>query len=197
MNEYVELARLKSAMTITDVDRDDLLDLAREAASRIIDAHCGRRFYLDAAATAKTYRMTGRVCGTDDGDLFFIDDIGDTAGLVIEVGNDTDGWTAVTTEVEHEPDNALARGRAIEGLLRPYWTQAARGTRVRVTALWGWPAVPPAVQEAALILAARLYKRKDSPEGVLGSSEWGTVRLSRTDPDVASALADFVLPGLA
>ena len=196
-NEYVTDTLVKAALGVTDAVVDGLLDAARESASRLVDAHCGRRFYLDASATARTYRMAGRVVGTDDGDLFFVDDIGATAGLIVEVGSTADGWTAVTSEVEHEPDNALARGRAIEGLLRPCWAQAATSTRVRVTAKWGWPAVPPEVVEAALILAVRLYKRKDSPEGVMGSSEWGAIRLSRTDPDVASLLAPYVLPGLA
>jgi hypothetical protein len=44
----------------------------------------------------------------------------------------------------------------------------------------------------------RLYKRKDSPEGVLGTAEWGgPVRLSRVDPDVAALLTPFVIPGMA
>lgn len=196
-NEYVTDERLKASLSITDAAVDDLLDLAREAASRAVDAYCGRRFYQDASASARTYRMAGRLVSTDDGEVLLVDDISTATGLIVEVGNTTDGWTVVTSEVELTPDNALARGRAAEGLLRPYWPQASRATRVRVTARWGWAAVPPEVAEAALILAGRLYKRKDSPEGVMGSSEWGVIRVSRTDPDVASLLADYALPGLA
>jgi hypothetical protein len=51
------------------------------------------------------------------------------------------------------------------------------------------------IREATLIQALRLYKRKDSPEGVLGSAEWGTVRVSRLDPDVAKLVESLVLPG--
>jgi hypothetical protein len=69
--------------------------------------------------------------------------------------------------------------------------------RVRVTAKWGWPAVPDTVVQATLIQASRLYRRKDSPEGVLGSAEWGTVRLGRVDPDVYALIQQLILPGMA
>ena len=41
------------------------------------------------------------------------------------------------------------------------------------------------LQEAILLLASRLYKRRQSPEGVAGfSSEGIVVRITRVDPDV-------------
>ncbi|MFC8456442.1 hypothetical protein ACFUJ0_06100 [Streptomyces sp. NPDC057242] len=66
---------------------------------------------------------------------------------------------------------------------------------MRVGTRFGWPAVPDDITEAALIQAARLYRRKDSPEGVTGSAEWGVVRLSRRDPDVWNLIDPYVLPG--
>lgn len=68
---------------------------------------------------------------------------------------------------------------------------------MRITAQFGWPAVPDDISEAALIQAARLFKRKDSPEGVIGNAEWGVVRLSRRDPDVWNLIEQYVLPGFA
>jgi hypothetical protein len=50
--------------------------------------------------------------------------------------------------------------------------------------------------QATLIQAARLYRRKDSPEGVTGSAEWGVVRLPRIDPDVSALIKDLTLPGI-
>lgn len=48
--------------------------------------------------------------------------------------------------------------------------------------------IPPLDSErrklAALILAARLWKRRDSPLGLLGGGEFGAVRLGFKDPDV-------------
>jgi hypothetical protein len=191
-NEYTTLALLKAHLGgITDTDRDTLLNAVIEAASRSIDDYCGRRFYLDASATARTFHPAGRLYY----DELLVDDIGDTTGLTVETGNAADGWTAVTTSVETSPDNALVLGDPVTGLINLNgWSLCSRD-RVRVTAKWGFPAVPAQVAHAALIQSARLYKRRESPEGVLGNAEWGSIRLSRTDPDVAALVQRFVIPG--
>lgn len=46
----------------------------------------------------------------------------------------------------------------------------------------------PAQEQAALIQAARLWRRRDTPEGVIAFDEIGAVRLSRLDTDVAMLL---------
>lgn len=191
-NEYSTLPLLKKHVGgITDTDRDDLLNAALEAASRSVDDFCGRRFYLDVSATARVYNPSGRLYYDD----LIVDDIGATTGLVVETGNATDGWTVVTTDVETGPDNAIIQGDPITRLVNLNgWVFGSRD-RVRVTAKWGFPAVPAQVSQATLIQAARLYKRKESPEGVLGNAEWGSIRLSRVDPDVAALVQRFVLLG--
>jgi hypothetical protein len=64
---------------------------------------------------------------------------------------------------------------------------------VQVTAKWGWPAVPPAVKQAAFIVAADLFKAKDSAFGVAGFGEFGAVRVgSRMNPQAQALLAPFV-----
>lgn len=44
------------------------------------------------------------------------------------------------------------------------------------------------VQEAVLLTAARLYKRRQSVEGVAGWNELGVVRILTTDPDISRLL---------
>lgn len=182
-----------------DVGRDPLLDAAIAAASRGIDAYTGRRFYADATATARTYPLRGRVVCDEDGERLLVDDIASTTGLVVEVGvAGSSTWTSVSsTGYETGPTNALVKLEPITDLLRvnSYWRTSGI-TRVRVTAKWGWPAIPDVVAQAALIQAARLYRRKDSPEGIVGNAEWGTVRLSRIDPDVQALISHLVLPGV-
>lgn len=193
---YTSLEALKDYLGISDTGRDTLLTQAILGASRGIDAHCGRRFYLDAVASARTYRPVGRVVRGADGEALLVDDIASTTGLVVETGvAGGSTWTAVT-DYEVEPENALVRGVAITALRRVggSWAGSA-SARLRVTARWGWPATPDVVGHAALIQAARLYRRKDSPEGVTGSAEWGVIRLSRIDPDVQALVKDLVLPG--
>jgi hypothetical protein len=197
-NEYADLDTLKAHLNVEtgDTSRDTLLSQALATASRSIDLTTGRRFYLDAAVVQRTYRPTGRVVCEDDGEVLLVDDIGTTTGLIVETGSGST-WTAVSG-YESVPDNALADGRPITGLRRPngIWTwQISSTTRVRVTARFGWPTVPEGVVQATLIQAARLYRRKDSPEGVTGSAEWGVVRLSRRDPDVWNLIEPLVLTG--
>jgi hypothetical protein len=64
---------------------------------------------------------------------------------------------------------------------------------VRVTARWGWSAVPTAVKQATILLASRGFKRYDSALGVAGFGDLGAIRVSRTDPDVTALLEPYVL----
>lgn len=197
-NEYASLATLKAHLNVETADssRDALLNQALATASRGIDRACGRRFYLDAAPVQRVYNPRSRVAREADGEVLLVDDIGSATGLVVETGSGS-SWAAVAG-YETAPDNALADSRPITGLLRPngIWTwQVTSTTRVRVTARFGWPTVPDEIVQATLIQATRLYRRKDSPEGVTGSAEWGVVRLSRRDPDVWNLIEPFILPG--
>lgn len=194
-NEYVTLEELKSYIGVlpSDDTRDTELDAARGAASRGIDKATGRRFWLDATATARTFRLSGRIACDADGELLLVDDIGDATGMVVESGSGG-SFTAITG-YETSPDNALADGEAITGLrlVTGGWGMATN--RVRITAKFGWPAVPADIHQAALIQSARLAARAKSPEGIIGSAEWGVRNLSRRDPDVWNLIEPYILPG--
>jgi hypothetical protein len=194
---YASLEELKDARRISDTVDDAALLTRLERASRAIDVRCrgeGGHFYPDASATARQYRTRSRVTRDRDGELLLVDDISSTTGLIVEVGDGTT-WTAVTDYFE-EPENAVARGHAITALRRNYgyWCTTSR---VRVTALWGWPAVPANVREATWLLANRRFMRRDSPEGVAGWSDQGPIRVSRFDSDIEDLLQPYVLDGLA
>lgn len=194
-NDYADLATFKQMLKVEDDDasRDDLMARALTTASRSIDKATGQRFWLDPEPVARTYRLAGRTVCEADGDVLLVDGIGTVDGLLVESGSG-DTWTPVTG-YETTPDNALLNGRPVTGLLRVGGDWGYGTTRIRVTARFGWPAVPDDIATAALIQASRLYKRKDSPEGVTGSAEWGVVRLSRRDPDVWNLIEQYVLPG--
>lgn len=58
----------------------------------------------------------------------------------------------------------------------------------------------PDVIEATLILASRLYARRNSPEGVAGWGDLGVVRIIASDPDIESLLErhiDMMKTGMA
>lgn len=194
---YATLADLKDRLKITDTDRDTVLARNLAAASRSIDKTCGRRFWLDPSAVARILNPKGRTVLDEDGWHLLTADIGDVDDLVVQTGR-TGSWSDITAQIEAEPTDALDQLRPVTSLLRinGAWP-CGGGQRVQVTARWGWPAVPDEVQEATVLQASRLFKRKDSPEGVMGSAEWGVIRLSRRDPDVYGLIESFVLPGIA
>jgi hypothetical protein len=200
---YTDLAIVKSGLgKLSTDDRDDLIESAITASARMIDARTGRRFYLDSTTSPRVYSRAGSGRVHFDRQLLAYvistDDIGSAAGLTVEVGSSVSGvWNAVT-DYTTGPENAVTRGRPITTLYMPYgWEPSLWTWELRVTARWGWPSAPAQISEANRMLAARLYRRKDSPQGVVGSAEWGMVRVSRFDPDVESLIGPYVLPGFA
>lgn len=196
-NEYATLAELKHARKIplSDTADDAALMRALERASRAIDDRCGRVFYLDTSASARVFRTRGRVVPSDgDGEILLVGDIGSTAGMVVETSDYQTGWTAVT-DFTYEPLNAIVTGKSVTGLMRTrgYWDRAY----ARVTAVWGWPTVPPPIAEACVLLANRRFVRLSSPEGVAGWGNEGPIRVSRFDPDIEDLVSPYVLPGFA
>lgn len=198
-NLYTSLTTVKAALgKITENDKDDLIEQAIAAASRFIDRRTGRRFYADLSATPRTFPITGQSLYEGADQLLLIDDVSSLQDLTVAIQASLSipaSWTTVQLW-EPGPDNALVYGQPITQIRSSAGWLPFYG-RVQVTARWGWPTVPDEITQATQLLAARLYRRKDSPEGVLGSSEWGAVRVSRIDPDVQGLIAPFVIPGFA
>lgn len=187
-NEYATVAELRVHLNNTTVPSDgELLDKLN-AASRRVDRDTGRRFYLDLATSAKTYQLTHDT-------KLIVDDIGTTTGLVVQVGNGTSWSTVDSGQYRLLPENNLTEGRAANVIERinSCWP-LGYSPLVQVTAKWGWPTVPDEIKAATLLVAARLYRRKGSPEGVSGSPETGLTYVSRYDPDYDWLIASYVKP---
>lgn len=201
-NGYATLAEVREHFADPGTKLDaELVERALNATSRAIDAFCGRRFWLDAAAVTRTYRP-------DDPGEAWVDDIGTTSGLVIKTDTAGDGSWATTWETgdyQLEPLNADVAWDYSNGGSAAYawWRIVAvddktfpspsRRATLQVTARFGWSAVPVAVNAACILKAAALFKRRDSPLGIAGFGGFGPVRISRQmDPDVAELLAPYV-----
>jgi hypothetical protein len=191
---YVTAAKLADYLKVTVADQETQLAAAAIAASRWLEGYCGRQFNLDASATPRVFDV-GQVTG-----LVLTDDIGDET-ITVVTDSALDGTFATTWvggDFQAMPQGAIAQGRPVTflaacGDLRFPWSDRRAGL-VKVTAKWGWPAVPEDVTVAALIQASRLYKRRDSAEGVLGFGDFGPVRVgARVDPDVEMLLAPYRL----
>ena len=197
-NGYATRNQIKAALRIGTADNidDDLIDNCAGAASRLIDGFCNRKFWAVGSATARVFQAE---------DSFFcsIDDISGTA-ITLQTSTNADGvfdttWTP--TDWQLEPLNGDLDGiawaydkiRAVGDYLFPtvnanYGSQAL----VKVTAIFGWPAIPEPVTQATIIQASRLFKRYDSPLGVAGFGDMGAIRVSRAlDPDVAQLVEPY------
>ena len=66
-----------------------------------------------------------------------------------------------------------------------------RRPTVRVTAQWGWAAVPAAIKQATKIAAAKSFAMSGSPFGYVSYQEAGVVRV-RDIPEVMNLLDPFL-----
>jgi hypothetical protein len=185
------LSDLKTSLGIDDIQDDTSLEAAIMAASRMVDDYTGRFFYKDGTTAAPVTRYYT----SQDWYITNIDD----AHYISEVATDDNFnqlYTTVfaTSDYMVEPVNNPRRGwpwtrlLAIGRFIFPYNLPQS----VRVKAVWGWSAIPNEVQMATKIQASRLFVRRQSPFGIAGSPEIGTVRLgSRLDPDVEVLLRPF------
>lgn len=204
-NGYATVAQLRTHLGDDSAKLStELLERALNATSRGIDVFCGRRFFQDASASARTYRV-------DEPYEVDVDDIATTTDLEIATDTTGDGTFDTTWDADDyvlEPENADADGGAyawwrivaIDTKTFPVPVDAAqldtrgrlrrqpRRRRLQVTARWGWAEVPDQVEQACLLRAAALFKRREATWGVAGFGDFGVVRI-RSDSDVAELLA--------
>jgi hypothetical protein len=192
---YATTANFRVYLRLPDeADTDDAIvyEPALETASRLVDKACGRQFG-SVTATARYY--TPRWSRTLSQYVADVDDFMSITSLAVATDTAlTQTFSTAVTDFLKWPVNAAADGEP--------WTQLRFGPAatvletpgsLRVTALWGWTAVPDAIVQATLLQAARIAKRRDAPFGVAGSPDMGNELrlLSKLDPDVALMVSSF------
>jgi len=188
-NGYCSLSQIKAAVRITDAVDDALLEMAVESASRMIDAECDRNFYASGTATRDFIPNDIYTVDTDDLTSIVSVRLDDAGELTFPI-------TLAVTDYQTEPVNQRVSGNAfpitrlrmIGDYLLPIWGKQAT---VRIQGVYGFTPVPIQITQACVILAARYFKRLDSPLGVLGVSDLGVVRVGRVDPDIAQLIRPF------
>jgi hypothetical protein len=101
-----------------------------------------------------------------------------------------------STDLQLEPLNGIVGGiespatqiRAVDEYL---FTLDGGEATVQVTGTFGWDAIPTVITQATVILASRIFRRNDSPLGVMGFGDMGVVRVSRIDPDIDALIGPF------
>lgn len=190
-NAYCTLAELKASLAITDSVDDTPLEAAITATSRMIDDYTGRFFYRNGTTQSPVARYYTPL---DPWTMNMDDNFSITEVATDDNFNQT--WDTVwsTSDYMLEPVNNPQRGWPVNRILAigryvwPYYLPQS----CRITGIWGWNAVPAEINMATLIQAARLFTRRQSPFGIAGSPDLGTVRLTaKLDADVEALLRPF------
>lgn len=195
--DYATVDELAASVRINDAADDLQLQMAITAASRAIDGPggCNRQFGQVATVEARYYSAQWN----RDRWIIEMDDLMDASGLLMAVdlyakGQYTEDVDPVYTGFR--PANAAQKGRPWTRLtVLP--TSPVQVTdfpdAIRLTAKWGWTAVPPTIKQATLLQASRFLSRRDAPFGVAGSPEAGSEMrlLAKLDPDVAVAISPY------
>lgn len=187
-NGYITLNLLKSSLSIEDNIDDEFLELAIESGSRQIDQACERQFFQ--ASDTRIYAPRDS----------FVTEIDDLVTLTtLKTSSDADGVFDIEwdpKDYQLEPLNGIVGGipspttqiRVTDQYL--FVTDGGEAT-VEVTGTFGWPEIPVQIQQATLILASRLFERRNSPLGVAGFGDLGAVRVSKIDADIDNLIGPF------
>jgi Phage gp6-like head-tail connector protein len=200
---YTSVEEVKSRLKITDTNDDDILHGAVQAAARAIEGYCGRFFYQ--ITETRTYRPWTLY-------ELPIDDLVSITQLAVDYDGDGIFESVWTNGVDYELQigfdefNAMATGeqqpytfvRVINaaggGRFFPFVWPFSRLDRIQIMGTWGWPEVPFGIAEATRQVASEFYKLKDSPFGMVGTSEFGVVRVPKQNPYITKLLTPYVHP---
>lgn len=192
---YATLDEFKAYLSLDDSRDDGELEDALNAASRQIEGWCSRQFNNTTIAVPQLYRPC-------DGLMVKVSDFYSTDDLVIETDTAGDGTFATEWADDDyvlEPVNGIVGGK----YGWPYNLVIAVGAHafptlgpragLKVTAKYGWAAVPAPVKQACLITASELFKLKGAPFGVAGMGEYGQIRVREVPSKVGPLLAPYRL----
>lgn len=197
-NGYATLAQLKATdrlnISTSDTASDTTLEGIITAVSRAIDLQCSRYFYKSTAAETR-YFTANELTRVRVGDIVSVSALyTDTVA-----GDRTYPYTWSSTDYDLSPYDSTLFSEA-----QPYnWIECAPlaqyvfpvGTAkgVKLTAVFGWSAVPSAITEACLLWSERFFKRYKTPLGVSAMTALGemSVKVPPPDPDVMMLLNNY------
>jgi len=187
---YVDLSAFKAAVEIGDTHDDVDIQRALDAATSWIDHYTGRTFSsVDANATAKYFLPYAQ-------DTLTVPDLSDVTELALDtVGEETFTTILAPDDYDLLPLNLNPDlGGYTEIQLKPTspsWFTI--GYQVRVTAHWGFGAVPAAVQQACILVANRYFARLSVPFAMWEAPQTGELAtLIDRDWDVQNLLGPYV-----
>lgn len=192
-NSYCTLADVKASLRITDSVDDVVIERAIESASDIVSGYCGRSFLASGTAT--------RVFAPESSEYSLIDDLVSVTSVAVSSAADGVFDSVLTaTQYQLEPLNGFVDGlsgypaTAIRAVGSSSFVTDGGKATLQIQGVWGWASVPRNVRQATILQASRIFKRADSPLGVISSPDLGFIRVgSKVDPDVAQLLDNYRL----
>lgn len=195
---YCTLDDVKSPLVLgyqsSDTYVDDLIESVIESTSRLIDDDCRRWFYLDSDPVSFYYTAVQPT-------KIFINDIGcPSSDVTVEIDLNGDG----TIDTTFASDNFILSPYNAESLSVPYTCIEISPTGqyafpvnvrkgVKVTAKFGWSAVPKEIKNACIQQTARLVKRFATPLGSESMTALGkqTLTIPSLDADVQYLISRY------
>lgn len=181
-NGYTTLALMRLRLGICDATyttEDPAIESAVMAASRQIDAYCGRRFWKNTVDETRYYTPTAA-------DSLEVDDLVTVTTLKTDEDGDAtfeNTWTVTTDYILHPRNAALevmpgSYTRITTAYNGSYWFPVGVPDSVQIVGVFGYSAVPTEIAEACMLQTSHIFRRKDSPDGIAGVNEFGVVRVT-------------------
>ena len=199
--DYCTLDELKAELSpeleIPDSANDTPLESVITAVSRLFDTYTGTRFYTTSSDETRYYDAW-------DSGMCWIDPAQSITSVATDDSADR-SWGYTWTEGTHFetwPYNTSAHRTMpimrIDRMPLGDYSFPSLPKAVKVVGKFGWDSSVTAsttlddVKRACLLQCTRLFKRKDSPFGVMSISDFGQVTvIPRLDPDVKLILDQY------
>jgi hypothetical protein len=188
---YATLAELKASLGITDSTDDAPLQSCLDAADQLINNYVDTKVGFGVTSSQTRYYTAERY------DFVLTDPIVTVTALATDIdgtGNYTQTWSA--NDYVLAPRNAALNSRPYTEIDTSPFSNAVLNFPTgyledKVTGTFGWPSVPAAVKQAALIQAGAIFASRTAPFGAIGGEQLGgVIRMSAALHPEARALLD-------
>lgn len=189
---YATLAQFKAAVGITDTTDDTALQNVLDATDTLIDLHCDRKTGFGTASETRYYTP-------ENYNYVLVDDL--VSVTTLQTDDNADGtyettWSSAT-DYKLAPINAALDGWPYDVIETSVTVPRSFPKNVylglKLVGVFGFPSVPAAVTQAAIIQANAVWSSRTAPFAVVGSQDLGGIlRMTRAlHPEAALILEPY------
>jgi hypothetical protein len=189
---YATLSQFKAAVGITDSADDTALQNVLDATDTLIDLHCDRKTGFGTASETRYYTP-------ENFNYVLVDDL--VSVTTLQTDDNADGtyettWSSAT-DYKLAPINAALDGWPYDVIETSVTVPRSFPKNVylglKLVGVFGFPSVPAAVTQAAIIQANAVWSSRTAPFAVVGSQDLGGIlRMTRAlHPEAALILEPY------